>query len=89
MWRTLDKSIYRILDATLERVVNQRKPSVLSVTEAATLLSERGHTSVSAIAQVADMCRQVAPCGDHVTYVINRNINFTNACTKVTYHTLL
>jgi FO synthase subunit 2 len=28
----------------------------------------------------ANVCREVAPCGEHVTYVINRNINFTNAC---------
>ena len=83
MWRSVDKSTYRILDALLERVVHQRKPSVLTVNDAATLLSARGNSSVFAIAQVADMCRKVASCGDHVTYVINRNINFTNACTKV------
>ena len=105
MFRNLDKSIYRILDATVERIVHQRKPSNMTVQEAATLLSVRGSSSVFAIAQVADMCRQVAHCGDNVTYgkfflyifldiptitkhlfpfklVINRNINFSNACTK-------
>ena len=82
MFRNLDKSIYRILDATVERIVQQRKPSNMTVQEAATLLSVRGSSSVFAIAQVADMCRQVAPCGDNVSYVINRNLNWSNSCTK-------
>lgn len=44
-----------------------------------TLLSARG-PEVSAVAQVADeLRRQIV--GDEITYVVNRNINYTNVCT--------
>ncbi len=36
---------------------------------------------VWSLAQVADLLR-AEQCGDEVTYVINRNINFTNVCIK-------
>ena len=44
-----------------------------------TLFQARG-ADVPAIAQVADQLRRQA-CGDVVTYVRNRNINYTNVCT--------
>jgi 7,8-didemethyl-8-hydroxy-5-deazariboflavin synthase CofH subunit len=47
--------------------------------EITTLFSARG-TEVAAVAQVADELRR-ATIGDVVTYVRNRNINYTNVCT--------
>lgn len=44
-----------------------------------TLFEARG-TDVAAVAKVADQLRSAA-CGDVVTYVRNRNINYTNVCT--------
>ncbi|MDP1820010.1 MAG: 5-amino-6-(D-ribitylamino)uracil--L-tyrosine 4-hydroxyphenyl transferase CofH [Acidimicrobiales bacterium] len=47
--------------------------------EITTLFSARG-AEVAAVAQVADELRRAAK-GDAVTYVRNRNINYTNVCT--------
>jgi FO synthase len=47
--------------------------------EITTLFSARG-AEVAAVAQVADELRR-AVVGDRVTYVRNRNINYTNVCT--------
>ena len=47
--------------------------------EIVTLFSARG-PEVAAVAQVADELRQEA-VGDVVTFVLNRNINYTNVCT--------
>jgi FO synthase len=47
--------------------------------ELVTLLSARG-PEVAAVAELADELR-AATVGDTVTYVINRNINYTNVCT--------
>ena len=51
----------------------------LGVEEIATLFAARG-PEVAAVAQVADDLRR-ADVGDVVTYVQNRNINYTNVCT--------
>lgn len=51
----------------------------LGVEEVADLFSARGR-EVRAIAEVADDMRRRA-VGDEVTYVENRNINYTNVCT--------
>ena len=52
----------------------------ISVDEATTLFEAQG-PSVTAIMLVADELRR-RTSGDVVTYVINRNINFTNVCIK-------
>jgi FO synthase len=49
------------------------------VAEITTLFSARG-AEVRAIAEYAD-ARRAATIGDVVTYVVNRNINYTNICT--------
>jgi FO synthase len=49
------------------------------VDEISTLFSARG-AEVRAIAEYAD-ARRAATVGDVVTYVVNRNINYTNICT--------
>lgn len=51
----------------------------LGLGEVVTLFSARG-PEVRAIAELADELRRRA-VGDDVTYVVNRNINYTNVCT--------
>jgi FO synthase len=49
------------------------------IDELAVLFSARGR-EVAAVADAADELRRYA-CGDVVTFVVNRNINYTNICT--------
>ena len=51
----------------------------ISVTDALTLIQQQDLETKLTIAQTADRLRQ-KQVGDTVTYVINRNINFTNIC---------
>ncbi|HEY9906527.1 MAG TPA: 7,8-didemethyl-8-hydroxy-5-deazariboflavin synthase subunit CofH [Thermosynechococcaceae cyanobacterium] len=51
----------------------------LSVEEGVTLLQQKSAGAIEQIRQTADLLRQ-QQVGDTVTYVINRNINFTNIC---------
>jgi FO synthase subunit 2 len=76
------KRITTILEKHIEEVIVKRLPSTLSAAEATELLECVDSHGVSAIAQTADLTRSLAPCGDKVTFTINRNINFTNACVK-------
>jgi pyruvate/2-oxoglutarate dehydrogenase complex dihydrolipoamide acyltransferase (E2) component len=50
-----------------------------SVQEVELLLSSRG-ADMAAVVAAADALR-AAVCGDDVSYVVNRNINYTNVCT--------
>ncbi len=59
----------------LERSLDGHRPSVEEMTR---LLGARGN-DVDATAYVADQLRQVRN-GDKVSYVVNRNINYTNQC---------
>ncbi|MCT7950823.1 7,8-didemethyl-8-hydroxy-5-deazariboflavin synthase subunit CofH [Ancylothrix sp. C2] len=51
----------------------------ISPEEAVILLAQKDPEPISAIQQTADQLRQ-KQAGDTVTYVLNRNINFTNIC---------
>ena len=53
----------------------------LSASEGALLLSVRDPAEVQSVCSVADDMRR-ASVGDRVGFVVNRNINFTNACVK-------
>ncbi|NJP20289.1 MAG: 7,8-didemethyl-8-hydroxy-5-deazariboflavin synthase subunit CofH [Hydrococcus sp. CRU_1_1] len=64
------------IEAILERATNNTD---LSVTDAIFLLKQQDPESISKIRQTADWLRH-KQAGDTVTYVINRNINFTNIC---------
>ncbi|MCU0532808.1 MAG: 7,8-didemethyl-8-hydroxy-5-deazariboflavin synthase subunit CofH [Hydrococcus sp. Prado102] len=64
------------IEAILERATNNTD---LSVSDAIFLLKQKDPESISKIRQTADWLRQ-KQAGDTVTYVINRNINFTNIC---------
>ncbi|HEX6488631.1 MAG TPA: 5-amino-6-(D-ribitylamino)uracil--L-tyrosine 4-hydroxyphenyl transferase CofH [Candidatus Dormibacteraeota bacterium] len=52
--------------------------ATLDEAEIRTLLEGRGD-EITALARIADAVRQEV-CGDVVTYVVNRNINYTNIC---------
>ena len=80
VFKRVPKQVYRILDKALDRILVNNLPSDLGADDAAILLSSKDGPSVGAIAAAADACRAAAPCKDVVTYVVNRNINFTNAC---------
>ncbi|MCI0543105.1 MAG: 5-amino-6-(D-ribitylamino)uracil--L-tyrosine 4-hydroxyphenyl transferase CofH [Actinobacteria bacterium] len=59
----------------LERALSGEPPDVEEMTR---LFMARGD-QVDAIAYVADLLREIV-VGDTVTYVVNRNINYTNLC---------
>jgi FO synthase len=59
----------------LARALDGRSPSEMEI---ALLFTARG-AEVDSVAAVADALRE-RECGDTVTYVINRNINYTNQC---------
>ncbi|TCC59778.1 7,8-didemethyl-8-hydroxy-5-deazariboflavin synthase [Kribbella pittospori] len=56
----------------------ERDPAGLSDAQALTLITATG-PALDALASLADELRK-ATVGDDVTYVVNRNINFTNVC---------
>jgi FO synthase len=63
------------LAGILERSLEGTPPRVAEIER---LFRARG-PEVEAVARIADTLRERA-CGDTVTYVINRNINYTNQC---------
>ena len=69
----VDREVARILDSALAG-------DDITVDEAVTLFGAHG-PSLTATIQTADELRR-RTVGDNVTYVINRNINFTNVCIK-------
>ncbi len=76
--RTLEQrlaSSTRETARVLDRAVSGVAPSV---DEGAALLQLRGN-DLSALVAAADWCRKT-DVGDVVTYVVNRNINWTNVC---------
>ena len=69
----VERDIARILDRALDG-------EDITVDEATTLFGAQG-PSLNAVIMTADELRRRS-VGDVVTYVINRNINFTNVCIK-------
>ena len=57
----------------------EANPSGLSTEHALTLMTAEEGPALEAVAKLADDLRRDA-VGDEVTYVVNRNINFTNIC---------
>ena len=60
-------------------LVRANKGADISIAEGIQLIQQQEPSVRSAIANTADRLRQ-KQVGDTVTYVINRNINFTNIC---------
>jgi FO synthase subunit 2 len=71
------KNIDPIITSVLDRALSNKEISVDQATE---LLDADG-TEMNVIVIVADELRR-RTVGEDVTYVINRNINFTNVCIK-------
>jgi FO synthase len=57
----------------------ERDPSGLSTEHATTLMTAEEGPALDAVTALADQLRRDA-VGDEVTYIVNRNINFTNIC---------
>jgi 7,8-didemethyl-8-hydroxy-5-deazariboflavin synthase CofH subunit len=70
---SIDREVARLLEASLEG----RDLSV----EGATRLSAVTGRELLALGLVADALRE-SQAGERVTYVVNRNVNFTNVCVK-------
>ncbi|ACB53887.1 CHP423-containing protein [Crocosphaera subtropica ATCC 51142] len=66
----------KTIKTILEEIENDRE---LSESDAVTLLSQTDESIINEIRQTADKLRQ-KQVGNTVTYIINRNINFTNIC---------
>ena len=64
------------LDPILDRALSRED---ITESEGVTLLQQTDPGAIAAIRDTADCLRQ-AQAGDTVTYIINRNINFTNIC---------
>jgi 7,8-didemethyl-8-hydroxy-5-deazariboflavin synthase CofH subunit len=73
LWSALDPTVRRVLDRALDG-------HEVSVGDGLTLAAVKGR-ELHALALVADDLR-ARQAGDLVTYVVNRNINFTNVCIK-------
>jgi len=78
-----DEPLDRLLDRArtpvrgiLDRAVDGRRPTV---DEATLLFSVDGLDDLTALVRTADLLR-ARDVGDDVTYVVNRNLNFTNVC---------
>ncbi|WP_106848839.1 bifunctional FO biosynthesis protein CofGH [Blastococcus sp. Marseille-P5729] len=57
----------------------EAKQAAISDNDAAVLFDAQDGAEVAALAALADSLRAEA-VGEHITYVVNRNINFTNVC---------
>jgi len=77
---TLDsilKNLDPAISETLDRALSDKDISVEQGTE----LFDANGTEMNMILRVADELRR-RKVGENVTYVVNRNINFTNVCIK-------
>ncbi len=75
------ESILRDIDPVISDILNQSLDSKnISIKQAIELFQTTGSEMIMT-AMVADNLRRKA-VGDNVTFVINRNINFTNVCIK-------
>ena len=75
------ESMLKEIDPVVSDILNQSLDSKnISIEEAVKLFHTKG-TEMIMTTMVADMLRRTK-VGDKVTYVINRNINFTNVCIK-------
>ena len=75
------ESLLKEIDPVVSDILNQSLESKnISIKQAVELFDTKG-TEINMIAMVADLLRRKV-VGDKVTYVINRNINFTNVCIK-------
>ena len=77
MLKSGSAAVRRVLDRTLADGHGRR----VTIAEAVLLLDAKAPGDVAAVTAVADALRSET-CGNSATFVVNRNINFTNACVK-------
>jgi FO synthase subunit 2 len=76
----LRATVYKVINSTLEKILDHALMGYdLSSEQGLVLLQQSDASSIAAVRMTADKLRQ-RQAGDTVTYVINRNINFTNIC---------
>jgi 7,8-didemethyl-8-hydroxy-5-deazariboflavin synthase CofH subunit len=78
VWNELSPKLTRDVREPLERVLNSADGATLTREECVLLAHTTGN-DLLALAAAADLLR-ARLVGDQVTYVVNRNINFTNIC---------
>ena len=78
VWKDLSPKLASGIREPIERVLEHANGASLSREECVTLAHTTG-TELLALAAAADLLRERL-VGDRVTYVVNRNINFTNVC---------
>lgn len=78
VWNGLAPSLDAGVRQILERVLDSADGATLSREECVRLAKTSGN-DLLALAATADLLRERL-AGDRVTYVVNRNINFTNVC---------
>ena len=74
---TIFKNIDPIISSTLDKALSHKEISVQEAVE----LFDTNSTEMTMVSLVADELRR-QKVGDCVTYVVNRNINFSNVCIK-------
>ncbi len=77
-WPDISSRVSKSVRASLEKVLESRDGGVLSRAECLELASTQGNDLVGLVAAADALRRHTV--GDVITYVINRNINFTNVC---------
>jgi FO synthase len=78
VWSSLSTTIESDIRASLEKVLAKKDGGALSREECLRLARTSGD-ELLALAAAADILREEL-VGDAITYVLNRNINFTNVC---------
>ncbi len=71
----------RAVETVFTELLEKARRAVLLSPDEVTLLFEVEGERLEAVIQAADRMRAEA-CGEDVSYVVNRNINFTNVCAK-------
>jgi FO synthase len=77
-WPAAARKLTAVVRAALERVMESQDGGVLSREECLALGNAEGDDLLGLLVAANDLRRELA--GNLVTYVVNRNINFTNVC---------
>ena len=77
-WEDAARTASPAVRSALERVLEKQDGSCLSDSERNALAYSTGHDLVAMLAAAEELRRELV--GNIVTYVVNRNINFTNVC---------
>ena len=79
-WRDVGGEVAPAMRAALEKVLARQDGGALSREECLRLASAEGADLIALLVAANELRKALV--GDVVTYVVNRNINFTNVCIK-------